>query len=366
SRTPRRCSARCSRWCSATSRSAARSATWCAWGWRRCWRRRVNAWRTHRRGPDAQHQACRTHASLRWTSAPCSSWPCWRCRSRPAPPAPSAAPTPTTRWWPSCSAPPRSSTTAWSSGAWSSGPTPPPRSSTRASPRAPPSRWWSTTPRTARATRCCSPRRASRRAPGASRRAGSRARRAAEARRRRRATKRRGPLLTAGPAAHRPVRASPGGSGAHRHVLGEPRLVRRLRLGADHDLDGLRVLEQDHRRDAHHTELLVDGHVVVDVELADLDLALVLLGQLLDDGADHAARPAPGRPEVDEHETRLGLLREVVVGELDEVGHLPLLLGARSRCLRGVRRRGVRWTTGAVRRRQSLRARERAVPGPQS
>ena len=31
-----------------------------------------------------------------------------------------------------------------------------------------------------------------------------------------------------------------------------------------------------------------------------LDLALVLDGQFIDDGRDHAARAAPGRPEVDE------------------------------------------------------------------
>ena len=35
--------------------------------------------------------------------------------------------------------------------------------------------------------------------------------------------------------------------------------------------------------------------------LTKLDLAVVLVRQLLDDGRDHAAGAAPGRPEVDQH-----------------------------------------------------------------
>jgi hypothetical protein len=55
-----------------------------------------------------------------------------------------------------------------------------------------------------------------------------------------------------------------------------------------------------------------------------LDLALVLDGQLVDDGRDHAARPAPGRPEVDE-DGEVGL----------EDGLVPRRVGDGAGCLGG-------------------------------
>src|SRR5699024_8174587 len=60
------------------------------------------------------------------------------------------------------------------------------------------------------------------------------------------------------------------------------------------------------------------------------DLAIVVACQLLDDGAHHTARAAPGRPEIDQHQTFLGQVGEVVVGELYEVGHYESLLVVRS------------------------------------
>src|ERR671912_767280 len=73
-----------------------------------------------------------------------------------------------------------------------------------------------------------------------------------------------------------------------------------LTLGADEALLGGAVLEDDQGGDAHHVEATRHVGVVVDVELGDGDLAGVLAGDLVEDGGDHLARPAPLRPEVDD------------------------------------------------------------------
>src|SRR5690606_2200880 len=76
---------------------------------------------------------------------------------------------------------------------------------------------------------------------------------------------------------------------------------RGLRLGAHDLLDDLTVLVDVHRRDLHDAVLLRHLRVLVDVELDDVDLVAVLLGDLLEDRRDHAARAAPLGPEVHEH-----------------------------------------------------------------
>src|SRR5581483_4314309 len=90
----------------------------------------------------------------------------------------------------------------------------------------------------------------------------------------------------------------------------------RFRHVADQPLDRLAVLEHDERGDAHHAELLGDLRVLIDVDLRDLQLALLLAGDLLDDRRDHAARAAPGRPEIDEDRLLCGqhLVLERAVG----------------------------------------------------
>ena len=60
--------------------------------------------------------------------------------------------------------------------------------------------------------------------------------------------------------------------------------------GADDLADHLAVLEHEQRRDRAHVVLRRRLRVLVDVDLADLDLAGVLAGQLLDDRRDRAAR----------------------------------------------------------------------------
>src|SRR5437773_154421 len=69
---------------------------------------------------------------------------------------------------------------------------------------------------------------------------------------------------------------------------------------------------------AHHAVLLRHVLVRVDVQLADLQLALVLSGELIDERRDGAARAAPGSPEIHQD----GILRaqdlalEVLVGKI--------------------------------------------------
>src|SRR5690606_23442334 len=103
--------------------------------------------------------------------------------------------------------------------------------------------------------------------------------------------------------------------------------VIRLRLHADHLLDQFAVFEQDHRRDAHHPEGLSDALVVVDVELAYLDLACELVCQLFDDGPHLTAGHAPRRPEVDEDQALGCFGCEAVVTELDQVIHFHSIRG---------------------------------------
>ena len=64
----------------------------------------------------------------------------------------------------------------------------------------------------------------------------------------------------------------------------------------------LTVAEYHERRDAHNAEALSDSRLIIDIQLADLDLAVKLLVKLLKDRCLHAAGSAPSCPEVDQHE----------------------------------------------------------------
>src|SRR4051794_26491541 len=74
-----------------------------------------------------------------------------------------------------------------------------------------------------------------------------------------------------------------------------------LALGADDPVLGFTILEQNQRGDAHDLEPASDLEVLVDVDLANTELALVVAGDLLEDRSDHLARTAPFGPEVHEH-----------------------------------------------------------------
>src|SRR6056297_2134626 len=79
----------------------------------------------------------------------------------------------------------------------------------------------------------------------------------------------------------------------------DPVLQRRLRRRSGLVRDDLAILEHEQRGNAADAELAGVHLVFVHIDLGDLDLARVLLGKLLERGADLLAGPAPGRPEID-------------------------------------------------------------------
>src|SRR5687767_2686840 len=92
-------------------------------------------------------------------------------------------------------------------------------------------------------------------------------------------------------------------SGAWSRVAGLDMAVnerRQLRLGQGADLGGLdgAVLEDHERWNAAYAVLRRSALILVDVELGDFELAGVFLGNLVEDGRDHLARPAPFGPVV--------------------------------------------------------------------
>src|SRR5690606_13074849 len=74
-----------------------------------------------------------------------------------------------------------------------------------------------------------------------------------------------------------------------------------LRLRADDLFNRLAILVEDHRRDRDDAKLAGDTLIFVDVDLRNLERARLLLGDLVQDRTDDAARATPRRPEVDEH-----------------------------------------------------------------
>src|SRR6185503_1656901 len=86
---------------------------------------------------------------------------------------------------------------------------------------------------------------------------------------------------------------------------------------ADDRFDDLAALEDENRRDAADAELRGGVRVLVDVELADGDLAIVIGRQRVDGRRETPARAAPLRPEIDQDRlVRLhDRLREVAISE---------------------------------------------------
>src|SRR4029079_8859136 len=88
----------------------------------------------------------------------------------------------------------------------------------------------------------------------------------------------------------------------------------------------LAVLEEQKQRDRPDVETARGADVLIDVEPGDLDAALVLDRELVQDGRDHPTGPAPGRPEIDDSEPRvlLHLVLERRVGHRQCVRHALL------------------------------------------
>src|SRR5512146_850164 len=84
-------------------------------------------------------------------------------------------------------------------------------------------------------------------------------------------------------------------------VAVEKRRQLRFRQRADLLRMDLAAFVQDDRRDAADAELAGGGRIGVDVELGDRQLALVGLGDLVQDRREHLAGTAPFGPEIDEY-----------------------------------------------------------------
>ena len=65
----------------------------------------------------------------------------------------------------------------------------------------------------------------------------------------------------------------------------------------------LALMEGDHRRDRLNPQLLGDLGIGVDIHLGEPHLAAPRRHDLLDDRRELAAGAAPGRPEIDQHQT---------------------------------------------------------------
>ena len=75
----------------------------------------------------------------------------------------------------------------------------------------------------------------------------------------------------------------------------------RFRQRAGEAVDQLPVLDQHHRRDRADLERGGELLLLVDVDLGQQERAVVVGRELFQDRAELLARPAPVRPEIDEH-----------------------------------------------------------------
>ena len=81
----------------------------------------------------------------------------------------------------------------------------------------------------------------------------------------------------------------------------QPLLQRSARKRADDSVDLLTVPDHDQQRDRLRAKPRGESWIRVDVDLHDLQVSRVTLGQVLEHGRDHPTRPAPRRPEIDHY-----------------------------------------------------------------
>src|SRR6185437_2072954 len=96
-----------------------------------------------------------------------------------------------------------------------------------------------------------------------------------------------------------------------------------LGQGSDLGRRDLTLAEDHHRGDAADAIFLRHMRILVDIDLGDRDLAAHFARKLLERRSDHAAGPAPFRPEIHDHGglriQNIGL--EGGIGDLDGFGH---------------------------------------------
>src|SRR2546430_3159187 len=91
------------------------------------------------------------------------------------------------------------------------------------------------------------------------------------------------------------------GSGGCANVLIDHPRNSGFRRGADDAFFLAAVLEKNQRRDAFDAESLRHRRVIIHVQLHNVSIAGVLLGDGFDGWREHAARRAPGGPKINQH-----------------------------------------------------------------
>src|SRR5438067_13462124 len=91
------------------------------------------------------------------------------------------------------------------------------------------------------------------------------------------------------------------GSGSCANVLVDHARNSGFRRGADDAFFLAAVLEKNQRRDAFDAESLRHRRVIIHVQLHNVSIAGVLLGDGFDGWREHAARRAPGGPKINQH-----------------------------------------------------------------
>ena len=94
---------------------------------------------------------------------------------------------------------------------------------------------------------------------------------------------------------------------------------------ADKLVNELPALEEQHRGDAAHAKLHGDIIVVLDVALAHHQFAVVLIGQLRDDGSYLAAGATPGCPQI-YYQWQLAILVLIKILSCDFYFHFVICL----------------------------------------
>src|ERR1700738_1544094 len=87
-----------------------------------------------------------------------------------------------------------------------------------------------------------------------------------------------------------------------------------LALGAHDTKAGIAVLKENEGRNAHDLEAASQLEVLIDVDLADLQLARILRGDLVKHRSAPLARTPPFRPEI--HENRLSRSLDLFIERL--------------------------------------------------
>jgi hypothetical protein len=96
-------------------------------------------------------------------------------------------------------------------------------------------------------------------------------------------------------------------------------------------LGDLALFERNQSRNTANAEAGGDRRLLVDIDLGEAGARLELLRRLVEDRRHHTARPAPGRPEVDDqrHVVALDMLVEGLCGQSDRLaGEQVRLAGA--------------------------------------